>query len=277
MKLLLIPVLALVIPSGNTAFYTLKADRVKGGTLYESGVAVRKGKIKAYKGNMVYTFGVKTIPRTRKGPSGTVRYMGNMFRHYNPKLTSYIEAHRNENLIDISSFKLKDIGPVCDAVQLTRMRHPETDISNAVDCLESDGILVNVKMTRNGTAASKTMKAADRIAAKARKKKGTAAKVQYVRNYLTGHVRYKKGKYSYCAYGALVDHKAVCQGYSEAFYLIMSKLKIPVRYDSEPRIDHIWNQVKIGKKWYAVDATWSTKNFVYDETLLLGKRKPQKK
>jgi len=57
------------------------------------------------------------------------------------------------------------------------------------------------------------------------------------------------------AYGCLVRHKAVCEGYAEAFRLIMDRLKIPNKLASSK--DHTWNKVKLGGKWYHVDVTWN--------------------
>lgn len=60
------------------------------------------------------------------------------------------------------------------------------------------------------------------------------------------------------AYGALVDKKAVCEGYSRAFQLLCSKfgiecVSISGKGNGEP---HQWNCVKLDGEWYAVDVTW---------------------
>jgi transglutaminase/protease-like cytokinesis protein 3 len=91
----------------------------------------------------------------------------------------------------------------------------------------------------------------------AKKKKSTRAKVKYVNSQICKTCSYhyaayrahKKGnytKYKYCydAYGCLVEHKAVCAGYSEAFATIMTELNIPNTYANSP--NHRWNKVKIG-------------------------------
>lgn len=75
-------------------------------------------------------------------------------------------------------------------------------------------------------------------------------------------------------YGALVNGKANCDGYSRAFNWIMNDLDIPsvlvagvarnARYEeqSKEEIDqvmqerHQWNYVKIKDSWFAVDVTW---------------------
>lgn len=260
------------IPAGNTVFYSLKADRASC-PIYEGGVAVRKsGKVMAVKGHTRYWFTAKTVPRTKKGPAGTLRYMGNDFPHYNEKLTAYIEKHIGEKTIDISDFRLKNTACIAEAVRLARMRHPEhADITGNITCTSVDGIYTEVTIKRSSADVAETDRAAAKVARSARKYRTKTQQVQYVRRYLSG-IKYGESKYAYNAYGALVKKKAVCQGKAEAFYLIMSKLGIKARYDAEPKIDHIWNQVKINGKWYSVDATWSTKKFIYDETLLTGRR-----
>lgn len=60
------------------------------------------------------------------------------------------------------------------------------------------------------------------------------------------------------AYGALVDKKAVCEGYSRAFQLLCNRLGLDcvnVTGDSDGR-RHQWNSVKIEDDWYYVDVTW---------------------
>lgn len=63
---------------------------------------------------------------------------------------------------------------------------------------------------------------------------------------------------SYSAKGALINHLAVCQGYAEAFKLIMTELNIGChiitgKADNEL---HAWNIVQIDNEWYQVDVTW---------------------
>ena len=61
-------------------------------------------------------------------------------------------------------------------------------------------------------------------------------------------------------YGCLVEHRAICSGYSAAFQLLASEMGIPcIRvsgYERETGAAHEWNCVQLGDKWYYVDATW---------------------
>ena len=61
------------------------------------------------------------------------------------------------------------------------------------------------------------------------------------------------------AYGALVEKKAVCEGYSRAFQLLCNELGIDCinisgTADGE---SHSWNNVMLGGEWYEVDVTWN--------------------
>lgn len=118
--------------------------------------------------------------------------------------------------------------------------------------------------TKKMTKYTKSTKVIDSIVKKARKKKGTRAKIKYVNTRLCKLCRYDYDTYretkkanmdAYNLYGCLVRHKAVCAGYAEAFHLIMIQLGIPDVYQHGK--NHVWNKVKIGKKWYHVDVTWN--------------------
>ncbi len=72
-------------------------------------------------------------------------------------------------------------------------------------------------------------------------------------------------------YGALVEETCVCEGYAEAFKVILDRLDIPcvIVYgegvDGSGRTEsHAWNYVKMEDgNWYAVDATW-------DDPIIIG-------
>ena len=68
--------------------------------------------------------------------------------------------------------------------------------------------------------------------------------------------------YTYTAYGCLINHQAVCEGYARAFQLIMQKLGIECRYVSGTATSsgvtesHAWNYVVIDGTPCYVDVTW---------------------
>ncbi|MBQ7800234.1 MAG: hypothetical protein IJ370_07050 [Oscillospiraceae bacterium] len=59
---------------------------------------------------------------------------------------------------------------------------------------------------------------------------------------------------AYCTYGALVEKRAVCVGYVEAFQYLCYQVGINAcQVYGE---GHVWNAVKIDGEWYQVDVTW---------------------
>ena len=70
-------------------------------------------------------------------------------------------------------------------------------------------------------------------------------------------------EYAYRAYGALVQGKAVCNGYAEAMALLLSCVDVEnyimtgeAGTEQDNRQLHAWNAVKLDGEWYQVDATW---------------------
>ncbi len=82
----------------------------------------------------------------------------------------------------------------------------------------------------------------------------------YLHDYLCKNVAYTDNKdpLVYTSYGALVDGKAVCEGYSRAMQLLCDKLKIPcgLVYGWSQNTGHMWNIINPGDGWYHLDITW---------------------
>lgn len=59
------------------------------------------------------------------------------------------------------------------------------------------------------------------------------------------------------AYGALANGKAVCQGYSLAYKLLLRRAGVPAVYVGSDSMQHAWNMVQMENNgWYHVDVTW---------------------
>ena len=69
------------------------------------------------------------------------------------------------------------------------------------------------------------------------------------------------------SYGCLVDGSAVCQGYAEAYQLIMQKLgnECGVCSGISDRGSHAWNYLKLDGDYYWVDVTWDDPESESDE------------
>ena len=91
-------------------------------------------------------------------------------------------------------------------------------------------------------------------------------KIISVHDFIVNNAEYEKDSTSqnvYNMYGALIDYKAVCEGYAKGFKYLMDELNIPcivacgVGTNSEGYTEnHAWNYVYINDEWYALDATW---------------------
>lgn len=81
-------------------------------------------------------------------------------------------------------------------------------------------------------------------------------KALIVHDEIIKRCQYKNsGDISFTSYGALVNKKTVCEGYSRAFCYLLSKLGIESKVINNQSKEHCWNYVKIGGKWYHVDVT----------------------
>lgn len=71
-------------------------------------------------------------------------------------------------------------------------------------------------------------------------------------NYINGTVP----QISHSAYGALIDGKAVCDGYSKAAKLLFNEIGIESGIIVSDEMNHSWNYVNIDNKYYQLDITW---------------------
>lgn len=77
---------------------------------------------------------------------------------------------------------------------------------------------------------------------------------------------------SFNAYGALVNGKCVCAGYSAAFRLLAQEAgleSIVVTGFLDGTLAHAWNKVKIDEEWYVVDTTNNDNEFICNALLNL--------
>ena len=96
--------------------------------------------------------------------------------------------------------------------------------------------------------------------------------MKMVHDYLIDTIEYNvdDGRNIYNIYGALVNKKAVCEGYARTYKLILDELQIPciivcgvAKNAAGETESHAWNYVKIDNSWYAVDVTW-------DDPVIIG-------
>lgn len=66
---------------------------------------------------------------------------------------------------------------------------------------------------------------------------------------------------AYSAYGALVEGKAVCEGYAKAMQLLLAQCSVSATtvrgYSADNHTGHMWNLVQINGQYYYLDPTWN--------------------
>lgn len=91
-----------------------------------------------------------------------------------------------------------------------------------------------------------------------------------IHDYLINHVEYDYGPINenpkkFSVAGALLEGKAVCEGYARSFKYLCDIYRIPcilvtgtIRDESfgSDFNKHMWNYVKLNNEWYIVDVTW---------------------
>ncbi len=93
-------------------------------------------------------------------------------------------------------------------------------------------------------------------------------KISAIYRYLCTTVKGSgSGNLKYTAYGALVQKGALCQGFSSAFYRLCLASRVDTRMVTSSKMSHAWNIVKLGGRYYYLDATWdsnySAANYCY--------------
>lgn len=106
-------------------------------------------------------------------------------------------------------------------------------------------------------ASAKFKKAAKKIEKQVSKKATTKQKAKKVNDILKKTVRFGESSNRQNAYGALVQHKGVCQAYAMAYEYIMRDLGVKTTIQYNNARSHVWNKVCSGGKWHHVDVAWN--------------------
>jgi transglutaminase-like putative cysteine protease len=73
-----------------------------------------------------------------------------------------------------------------------------------------------------------------------------------------GRINKNANPNAFTAYGALLEGKAVCEGYSKSIYLLanMAGVKAMKVNGDANRVPHSWNKALVAGSWYNIDATF---------------------
>lgn len=99
---------------------------------------------------------------------------------------------------------------------------------------------------------------------------GEYEKEKALHDMLAVQVSYISGANAHNAYGALVEGKAVCEGYAEALQCLLQRVGIQsveiFGYGINPATGtgeaHAWNAVRIDGEYYLVDLTWNDQDTI---------------
>lgn len=109
----------------------------------------------------------------------------------------------------------------------------------------------------------------------------TISKIKIVHDYLVETIEYdsEAGNNIYNIYGALINRKAVCEGYARACKYILDEMDIPciiacgvAKNNMGNTESHAWNYIQLDGKWYALDVTWDDPIIPANATLTKDKK-----
>ncbi len=111
-------------------------------------------------------------------------------------------------------------------------------------------------------------------------------KIKVIHDYIINNTKYdldnNKELKSYNAYGALINHIATCNGYTDLMALFLTEMgyenfKVATTNGtSENSKGHVWNAVKVNDEWLHLDLTWDdpvssdNKDYLYHKYFLIN-------
>lgn len=121
-------------------------------------------------------------------------------------------------------------------------------------------VMFNYRMTADEISSMNMAaeKAAKNIIAQLSPDMDDYEKLKFFHDYLILNCETDKNyAFADTVYGALVEKKALCEGYSKAFSYLCNLAGIEnVLVTGETYVAHMWNMVKLDGNWYHVDVTW---------------------
>ncbi len=178
-----------------------------------------------------------------------------------------------EDMTMVSEYKkILDSDTVSGIIEKIRSEHPEFFwIEGSVITTMGEKSEIKINIIENLSAediehmSAELVSCADALISSMPSGLDNYGKVVFVHDYIVNHTTYdtagaesdENGLFG-TAYGCLVQGKAICQGYSEAFQYIMKRLGIEcgVCRGDTARGRHAWNYVNLNEKYYWLDVTW---------------------
>lgn len=181
-----------------------------------------------------------TISIKRYSPTEKVWSMG-----------GFMDRHPEYYFLDYGGIEFKRLPESASQYERSIMVRRTTEGTWPVEGIRFKYLFTNAQITN---ASPKLYAKVNAIVAKARRENTTRKRVIVVNNELCKIITYNKTtKNCHNTYGAFVEGKAKCDGYSKAFYLCMKRLGIPCEYVSvtaKSGIGHMFNRVTIPETRY---------------------------
>lgn len=187
---------------------------------------------------------------------------------------------------------LEDINKISkDANILTHLNnyvHPFNSFTSINTTIADSGeINLNIKYLYEGQEIKEINKEVDKLIKELITKdlKEDYDKIKVIHDYIIKKTKYdlknNKDIKSYNAYGALFNHLATCNGYTDLMAIFLTKMgydniKIATTSEINDKTEgHVWNAVKVGKEWLHLDLTWDDpvssdgKDYLYHKYFLI--------
>ena len=184
-----------------------------------------------------------------------------------------------QSVVDIRALGYAD--PVELDTMLSQILNAEplwNPVSDAVVYQMEDGVIVSVALSYpdelNATTISTIEEGVSHALSGITDTMSDLEKMLYLHDYLVREVDYDLSEvFPNCVYhpeGVFVYRSAVCQGYAEAYSLLLTRLGYESRVVSSSAMNHAWNMVKLDGAWYHVDATWDDPTNGFDGDFCRG-------
>ncbi|MBO4601087.1 MAG: hypothetical protein J5634_02505 [Bacilli bacterium] len=148
--------------------------------------------------------------------------------------------------------------------------HPYNSFTNIKTTIDSNGeIIVKVSYLYTKDQINYINNEVDRIISENYNSElNTKENLKNIHDYIINNTKYdvdyekNKPLQTYNAYGALKEHLATCNGYSDLMAIILSKLNInnyKIAYnpgENKETEGHVWNAAYIDGSWLHIDLTW---------------------
>ncbi len=170
-----------------------------------------------------------------------------------------------EQSIDISKFNISQ-NDFADVYTEALYSNPEyfwvDDSGTRMSINTLTGVVLSVKPQYNGLYSAENVKKfeaeIDKALSSIDNTLSDYEKILILHDYVvnTCHYLISDTEPVYTAYSALVNHKALCRGYSRAMKLLLNRVGINCTIVTSNYMAHAWNMVELDGQWYHLDATW---------------------